>query len=479
MKGKFTLALAFAFGALMPAAFAADEPDYSEGVYILNEDWFGHQNSTINYLSPEGEWEYRVFQKVNPGMEIGGTSQYGVIFNDTLYIISKQAQDPAASVMGGRITVCDARTMKCIKQIANIAEDDSGNSIADGRAFVGVNPHKGYVSTSNGIYPFDLDRLEVGGIIEGTGGDGGLYAVQCGTMVAVGDTVFAVHQKAGLMVIDAAQDTLITTLAAPLDGTSQRGYGSVVRSLDGALWLSVAADVSGSGSSVDYLVRVDARTLDTVRVALPEGYGVPNSWYAWTADGFCASQRENRLYWKNNGGWFASTKIYYYDIDTEEFGELFDTQSIGWNIYGAGFRVHPVTDELYCSLYQEFMSQSYQTVRISNRGELLDSYEMIDNCWFPAMPVFFPAEEAGEGGGTTGVELAVDGAGLGVWPNPVEGVMYIRVDTDCVAEVYSLTGALLTALHLTSGENAVDAASWKPGIYIVCAGGEAVKVIKK
>ena len=57
--------------------------------------------------------------------------------------------------------------------------------------------------------------------------------------------------------------------------------------------------------------------------------------------------------------------------------------------------------------------------------------------------------------------------------------MYIRVDTDCVAEVYSLTGALLTALHLTSGENAVDAASWKPGIYIVCAGGEAVKVIKK
>ena len=41
----------------------ADEANYTNGVFIVNEDWYGHQNSTVNWLSNEGEWTYRVVQK--------------------------------------------------------------------------------------------------------------------------------------------------------------------------------------------------------------------------------------------------------------------------------------------------------------------------------------------------------------------------------------------------------------------------------
>ncbi|MDE7357291.1 MAG: hypothetical protein K2M74_02510, partial [Bacteroidales bacterium] len=71
----------------------SQEADYTQGVFILNEDWFGHQNSTINFLHASGEWEYRVFQKENPGRELGCTSQYGAIYEDRIYIISKQERD--------------------------------------------------------------------------------------------------------------------------------------------------------------------------------------------------------------------------------------------------------------------------------------------------------------------------------------------------------------------------------------------------
>lgn len=54
--------------------------DYTNGVFIVNEDWFGHQNSTLNFISNDGEWTYRVIQKENPGKELGATAQYGTIY---------------------------------------------------------------------------------------------------------------------------------------------------------------------------------------------------------------------------------------------------------------------------------------------------------------------------------------------------------------------------------------------------------------
>lgn len=285
--------------------------DYTKGTFIVNEDWYGHQNSTVNFLTDEGEWVYRVVQKENPGVELGATVQYGAIYGDKFFIIAKQPKDPGASIMGGRITICDAKTMKVLKQIENIAVDDNGSSIADGRGFLGVDEHKAYVGTSNGIYVLDLDKLEITGSVGGAGTDSDdpyqqLYGGQIGNMVRVNDRVFAVHQKNGLLVINPATDEVEKTVEAP-EGW---GFGSVVLSKDGNLWLSLAAS-SGSGQADTRIVKLNPTTLEQTIIECPEGiFGPANSWYAWTPDCFCASKQNNVLYWNGgNSSWFSGKTV--------------------------------------------------------------------------------------------------------------------------------------------------------------------------
>lgn len=364
--------------------------DYTKGTFIVNEDWYGHQNSTVNFLTDKGEWVYRVVQKENPGVELGATNQYGAIYGDKFYLIAKQDKDPGATIQGGRITVCNAKTLKVLKQYPYIATDATGKSIADGRAFLGVDVNKGYIGSSNGIYIFDLDKLTVTGSVGGTGNGGGnsyqqLYSGQIGNMVRVNDKVFAVHQKNGLLVIDAKADTVMRTI----DGPNGWGYGSVVLSKDGNLWLSIA-NKTGSGQAGDFMIKLNPNTLDTARVKMPDGiYGPSNSWYAWTPDGFCASTQNNVLYW--NGGsnsWFSNKTIYKYDIDSNTFSKFVDFTSEDWMIYGCSFRIDPVTDDAYVSLYKGFGDPTYVLRKYSDGGSLLGEYPMINNYWFPSLPVF-------------------------------------------------------------------------------------------
>lgn len=371
--------------------------DYSKGTFIVNEDWYGHQNSTLNFLTDDGEWIYRVIQKENPGVEIGATAQYGAIYGDKFFVMAKQPKDPGASITGGRITVCDAKTMKVLKQIENIAVDDKGSSIADGRGFLGVDEHKAYVGSSNGIYVLDLDSLKITGSVSGAGNDSDdpyqqLYGGQIGNMVRVNDRVFAVHQKNGLLIINPATDEVEKTVEAPKGW----GFGSVVLSKDGNLWLSLAAS-SGSGQADTRIVKLNPATLEQTIIECPEGiFGPANSWYAWTPDCFCASKQNNVLYWNGgNSSWFSGKTIFKYDIDSNTFSTFIDYNDDpdGWQIYGCSFRVNPVTDEAIVSLYKGYGDPTYVVRKYNNEGKQTAEYSMISNYWFPSLPVF-PDNEA-------------------------------------------------------------------------------------
>ena len=141
---------------LRATAQANEQVDYTKGTFIVNEDWFGHQNSTVNFLSDDGKWTLRAFQKENPGHELGCTSQFGTIYGDKFYIVSKQEKDPGATVIGSRPAVIDAKTMKVLKEFTRIGD-------SDGRSFLGVDEHTGYIGTSNGIFLYDIDKMEIGG----------------------------------------------------------------------------------------------------------------------------------------------------------------------------------------------------------------------------------------------------------------------------------------------------------------------------
>ena len=239
---------------------AAEMSDYTQGTFIVNEDWYGHQNSTVNFLTSGGDWIYRVFQKENDGHELGCTTQFGTIYGGKFYLVSKQQKDPGAKITGSRFAICDAKTMKVIKEFQFIASksikgstgQDSTVSIADGRSYLPVDEHKGYIGTSNGIWVYNSDNMTVGKQIEGTGnpnasGYGQLYYAQIGTMIRANDLVFAIHQQNGLLIIDPATDRIVRTIAAPVERDTvngkakdvQRGFGSIVRAKDGNLWISM------------------------------------------------------------------------------------------------------------------------------------------------------------------------------------------------------------------------------------------------
>ena len=340
--------------------------DYTQGVFMVNEDWFGHRNSTTNYLTRDGKFVY------NNTTEIGATACFGAAWGNRYYIIAKQAKDNGSKVEGGRITICDANTMRIIKQIKDI----NGNE--DGRSFCGVDEHKAYVSTSRGIYTLNLDELTIGAAVKNAdGGDANLGL--CGNMVRLGDYVYATEYGKSLRIIDCNTDRIVATIS------SAKVY-SITMSKDGQLWVSTDKGISR--------VNTESRQLETI--SLPEGINVPaNSYGAWCPDGLCASMQNNVIYWTSVT--WNILKVFKYDINNNEFAKVVDLTNDAdkWKMYSASnLRVDPVTDNLYVSLFKDWGSQDYAVRIYDNKGTQLNEYELTQkNFWFPGMFVFPDVED--------------------------------------------------------------------------------------
>ena len=338
--------------------------DYTQGVFMVNEDWFGHRNSTTNYLTRDGKFVY------NNTTEIGATACFGAAWGNRYYIIAKQAKDNGSEVEGGRITICDANTMRIIKQIKDIDGKD-------GRSFCGVDEHKAYVSTSRGIYTLNLDELTVGAAVKNAdGGDAELG--ECGNMVRLGDYVYATEYGKSLRIIDCNNDRIVVTITAKV-------Y-SITMSKDGQLWVSTDKGIS----------RVNTESRQLEEIALPSGIGVPaKDIYAWKSDGLCASLQNNVIYWTASG--WNPTTIFKYDIDNNEFAKVVDLTNDAnkWVMYStSNLRVDPVTDNLYVSLFKAYGSQDYAVRIYDNNGNQLNEYELTQkNYWFPGMFVFPDVED--------------------------------------------------------------------------------------
>ncbi|QGY46287.1 DUF5074 domain-containing protein [Maribellus comscasis] len=382
--------------------------DYTNGIFILNEDWFGHNNSTINFLNPEtGEFDYLILQgnADNAGASLGCTAQFGTIYGNNLYVISKQDQDPGETnpVSGGRIVVADAKTLKVKKRIPVIFEIN-GKSAADGRGFVGVNENKGYVGTSNGIFVMNLSNFQIERRIEGTenplisGGEsnadgvGPLYNNQIGMMCRTSDYVFAIQQDKGVLVIDPESDTVIKVI----NGC----YSTLTQSKDGTVWVGKNSNMSyqqypygtvGENWDGNQLLKINPNTLATEIINMSAGAGINQTWYAWTAGSLCASAKENALYFAYNESdwnWFTTSKMYRYDIDNNEFTLIYDSENEERYFYGASLRINPLDDKIYAALYLDNINQTYFIYQLDNSGNLLKTFEPIKRYWFPAMFIF-------------------------------------------------------------------------------------------
>lgn len=332
--------------------------DYTKGTFIVNEDWTGRKNGSVNFLSYDGTWEYNHLQ------DLGVTSCYGTFFGNRFYVISKQAGN------GGRITICDANSTRIIGKIDEIG--------GDGHSFCGVDEHKAYVSTSRGIYTLNLDELTVGAAVKNAdGGDAELG--ECGNMVRLGDYVYATEYGKSLRIIDCNTDRIVATIS------SAKVY-SITMSKDGQLWVSTDKGIS----------RVNTESRQLEEIALPSGVSVPAKSFAWTPDGFCASLQNNVLYWTSATGW-NTYKVYKYDITTNEAKLIIDLTNDPENrsIYGCSFRVDTKTDNLYLTAAVGY-NNDYKVRRYDADGKQLAEYVMDDkdkNYWFPGMFVFPDVED--------------------------------------------------------------------------------------
>lgn len=369
---------------------------YVDGTIILNEEWYGHTNGGMNYITPEGGMMYQVYERENPGMSFGATSQYGTIWADKLIVASKQHVDGGDPLPGGgRLVVADAKTLKRIGSIDNLmfgSETKSG----DGRAVVGATPSTVYVGTSSGIYIVDINEVKVIGKI-GTGTEtADLYSGQIGDMVRAGKYVFAIKQNVGTFVIDVNTDQIIKTL----DCASVQG---VTQSADGNVWI---ATVENGASK---FVCIDPETLDEnveMTVTMPATLGtVACSWGAWRSTPFAGCKSENSLWFNPGAGGIAGGsggKYYRWEIGTDptDLQPVFDLGNPGLQAsnsrvkqktYGST-RYDDRTKELIVMTCEDGASASYRYAWTHfvdpATGAIKRTIELEPYYWFQSLPIF-------------------------------------------------------------------------------------------
>lgn len=391
------------------------ENTYLDGTIILNEEWFGHTNGGMNFVTKDKQMMYQVYERENPGMSFGCTSQYGTIWNGKLLVASKQAADGGDPLPGGgRLVVADAKTFKRIGSIDEIRLETEGRS-GDGRAIAGATPDKAYMGTNQGIYIIDLNDIKVTGKI-GTGDavNADLYSGQIGDMVHAGNYVFAIKQKTGTFIIDVNTDEVVKTIEdADVQGVTQ--------SADGNVWI---ATLDGKASK---FVCIDPATLEEraeLTTVMPEEIGaVTCGWGAWRTTQFFGCNSKNVLWFSpgssvSNGGAGA---FYSWEIGTDptNIKPVFDlknpvlpshNRNVAQATYGTS-RYDDRSGELIVMTteYKASGHYRYNWTHFVNptTGEITKTIDLEPYYWFQAVPIFPDKEEPKLAEGFNGVEFDV------------------------------------------------------------------------
>ncbi len=324
--------------------------DYTQGYFVVNEDWFGHDVGTVNFIRNNGEVIYRAYRRENQGKKLGVTTEFATIYGDKAYFVSKQ--EP-------RLVVADAHNLTEIKTINEIGG-------ADGRAFLGVNANTGYISTSDGIYTFSITDNTVGNKITGTDGE-------TGNMLLANGYVFAVQQNRVLIL---QNDAVVSTI----EGDE---YAGMTRTVDGTVWVGAKTK----------LIKINPYNLTNESVEIPTTAPIQAPWYAWNANSLCASPTENVLFWVEDAGWNAARNIYKYEVgNASSLDNPFITVSDYWTIYGAGLRINPVTNEMSVLAKKNGWGENSEENQIqvfnTEDASLVSAIDLQKYYWFPAMPMF-------------------------------------------------------------------------------------------
>lgn len=377
--------------------------DFTDGTLILNEDWFGHVNSGLNYITPDYEMVYNPYMVVNGGLAFGCTAQHATIYADRLIVVSKQHNDPQdPRTGGGRVVVADARTLQRIGSIDELKWTGDSKT-ADGRAAVGAGDNKAFVSSNNGIYIIDLNTVQVIGKVQGDALNGStdLYSNQTGDMVYAGEYVFAVHQNNGLIAINPTTGMQVKTFGTPLNESGKKSVQGVTLTSGGKVWYVEQT------SDCQQFVCIDPSTLEIQRtVALPENIkSITCGWGAWRPCQFTGDLSSGSLWFvpasADISGGAVGEDAKYYRWDTSQdistaapvftLAGLKGSQENQQMVYGQA-RYDDRTGELIVMATETGASGHYAYNWYyfvdPETGEINNEVVPATHFWFQSMPVF-------------------------------------------------------------------------------------------
>ena len=337
---KFLLMISAA-ACLTASAQTVANVDYEDGIFLLNEGWYGHVHGYMYFRASDGTMVYRAAEVENGnGTQFGVTSQFGTVYGGKVYVCSKQ-NAYSSEEYGARISVLNAATLKIEKELKTLPGG------VDPRAIM-LTDDAAYVSTSGGVLVYDKDLTECKATIGKS---------EYSTMVYAGGKVFVCEYKGNLAIIDPATNTIESTI----EGT----FGGLVMSHDGNIWASVV--------DANKLLKVNPYTMASEEVAVEAGVAINT--FSWCTDGFLASTLENKLYWRSVDGW-ENQGIYCYDIDKDELTKIIDMAGDSYTFYDGGVGVHPASGNI-CSMMNQISWGKKSAYREWNKaGELLTDEEL-------------------------------------------------------------------------------------------------------
>ena len=379
MKKLFISALVF--GAIFTSC--SDDDDFSyeilsddaieavkipEGFYMVNEGWFGHDQGSVNYFKGKGnsyDIKYNVYAAANGGENLGLTTCHAAIWGDNIYFVSKQ---------GNRLIVADAKTLAKKAVI-----EELGGERIDGRAFQGIDDKKAYISTSDGIVSFDLSTNTLGSKVQGIEG-------QVGSMAYSNGSLFAISANA-IYIIDPLTDKIIKQMEGNCLQLTMDRQGRII----------VAQN--------ENMVVIDPVTFEQETMAYPDNSKPASVWGGWNPGSLCASMQSDDLYWSAANGWAGGKTIYKTNLETKSSNLIYtfgkSENDVNVELYGAGLRVNPHTNELLATVTQsgwgnnfkwnwvyKFDAAGTETARINVLNEEGEGY-----FWYPELPVFEDANK--------------------------------------------------------------------------------------
>lgn len=353
-----------------PADNTVPTTGWQDGMFWLNEEWFGHTSGSINYIEPDGNIIYRVYEAQNENKAFGATSQYATIYGNKLIVMSKQSWDGGDTrkndgFTGGRVVVADAETLQHIASFDEIG--------GDGRACLGVSPEKIYLMTASGVRVMRFNGDEVTLDSENIFNVEGRNA-SMGNSIKSGNYVLATEVGNQLFVVDAETDAVVKKI-------SLSSIQGVVETMDGTVWCA----------TTNALYPLNMETLELGEAVSIPGSISSSNFGTWRSINLFAAKKSNTLIWGNG-------TFYRWNIDEVEdpmtlFALYTHSSTMDEVKYGMTYGT-PGYDEatdtyMYATTVGYGASAVYNSLHFidATTGEVKTRKNVEEYFWFPAMPV--------------------------------------------------------------------------------------------